>query len=88
MGLLMRLWNGIAHDFEPETSHVGHRDESGEDVVPGCARARGYRHAIRLAREGWSRILHDEREELVRYIPIVAGRSIPPGRRSRSRRGS
>ena len=77
MGLLMRLWNGIAHDFEHETFHVGHRDESGKDGVPGRAWARGYMHGIRLAREGWSRILHDEREELVRYIPIVAGEVDP-----------
>ena len=73
MGLLMRLWNAIAHDFEHETFHVAHRAEPGEDGVPGRAWARGYMHGIRLAREGWSRILHDEREELVRYIPIVAG---------------
>ena len=77
MGLLMRLWNAIAHDFEHETFHVAHRDELGEDGVPGRAWARGYMHGIRLAREGWSRILHDEREELVRYIPIVAGEVDP-----------
>jgi uncharacterized protein len=77
MGLLMRLWNAIAHDFEHETFHVAHRDEPGEDGVPGRAWARGYMHGIRRAREGWSRILHDEREELVRYIPIVAGEVDP-----------
>ena len=77
MGLLMRLWNAIAHDFEHETFHVAHRAEPGEDGVPGRAWARGYMHGIRLAREGWSRILHDEREELVRYIPIVAGEVDP-----------
>lgn len=77
MGLLMRLWNAIAQDFERETFHVAHRDEPGEDGVPGRAWARGYMHGVRLAREGWSRILHDEREELVRYVPIVAGEVDP-----------
>jgi len=77
MGLLMRYWNAIADDFEHETIHVAHRDEPGEDGVPGRAWARGYMHGIRLAREGWSRILHDEREELVRYVPIVAGEVDP-----------
>ena len=77
MGLLMRLWNAIAHDFERETIHVAHRDEPGEDGVPGRAWARGYMHGIRLAPEGWNRILQDEREEQVRYVPIVAGEVDP-----------
>jgi len=77
MGLLMRLWNAIAHEFEHETFHVAHRDEPGEGGVPGRAWARGYMHGIRLAPEGWNRILQDEREELVRYIPIVAGEVDP-----------
>ena len=77
MTLLMRLWNAIVHDFEHEMIHVAHRDESGKDCVPGRAWARGYMHGIRLARDGWSRILQDEREELVRYVPIVAGEVDP-----------
>ncbi len=77
MGLLMRYWNAIAQDFERETYHVGYRSEPGEGGVPGRAWARGYLRGIGLAREGWSRILHDEREELVRYIPIVAGEIDP-----------
>ena len=73
MGLLMRYWNVIAQDFERETYHVGYRGEPGEDGVPGRAWARGYLHGIRLARDGWSRILQDDRENEVRCIPIVAG---------------
>ena len=77
MALLMRYWNAIAQDFEHETYHVAHRDEADEEGVPGRAWARGYLQGIGLAREGWSRILQDEREELVRYIPIVAGEVDP-----------
>jgi uncharacterized protein len=77
MGLLMRLWNAIAQDFERETFHVARRNEPGEDGVPSRAWARGYMHGVRLARKGWTRILHDEREELVRYVPIVAGEVDP-----------
>ncbi len=73
MALLMRFWNAIAHDFEHETFHVAHGGEPGEDGVPGRAWARGYMHGIRLAPQGWSRILHDERERLLHLIPIVAG---------------
>ncbi len=77
MALLMRYWNAIAHDFEHETFHVAHRDELGEDGVPGRAWARGYLHGIRLAPAGWSRILQDDRENAVRCIPIVAGEADP-----------
>ena len=77
MGLLMRLWNAIAHDFEHETIHVAHRDEPGEDGVPGRAWARGYLRGIRLAPAGWSRIFQDDNEQLVRFIPIVAGEADP-----------
>jgi uncharacterized protein len=77
MGLLVRLWNAIAQDFERETIHVAHRDEPGEDGVPGRAWARGYMHGIRLAPAGWSRILQDDNEQLVRFIPIVAGEADP-----------
>ena len=77
MALLMRYWNAIAQDFEHETYHIGYRSEPGEDGVPGRAWARGYLHGIRLAPQGWSRILQDEREELVRRIPIVAGEVDP-----------
>ena len=77
MGLLMRYWNAIAHNFEHQTFHVSHRGEPGEDGVSGRAWARGYMHGIRLARDGWSRILQDEREDLVRLIPIVAGEVDP-----------
>jgi uncharacterized protein len=49
----------------------------GEDGVPGRTWARGYMRGVHLARDGWSRILQDERENLVRYIPIVAGEVDP-----------
>lgn len=80
MALLMRYWNAIAHDFEHETFHLIHLARLGEpdqDGVQGRAWARGYMCGIRLAREGWSRILHDEREELLRYVPLVAGEVDP-----------
>ena len=77
MALLMRYWNAIAQDFEHETYHVGYRGEPAEDGVPGRAWARGYLRGIGLAREGWSRLLQDEREELVRRIPIAAGEVDP-----------
>jgi uncharacterized protein len=77
MGLLMRYWNVIAQEFERETYHAGYRGEPGEDGVPGRAWARGYLHGIRLARNGWSRILQDDRENEVRCIPIVAGEVDP-----------
>ena len=77
MGLLMRYWNAIVQDFERETFHVAYLGEPGEDGVPGRTWARGYMRGIRLARDGWSRILRDDRENLVRYIPIVAGEGDP-----------
>jgi len=77
MGLLMRYWNSIVQDFERETFHVAYLGEPGEDGVPGRTWARGYMRGVHLARDGWSRILHDERENLVRYIPIVAGEVDP-----------
>jgi uncharacterized protein len=80
MGLLLRYWNAIAHDFEHGTFHLIHLARLGEpdhDGVQGRAWARGYMCGIRLAREGWSRILRDEREELLRYVPLVAGEVDP-----------
>lgn len=77
MGLLMRYWNAIAHDFEHETFHLGYLDESNQERVRGRAWARGYVRGIRLAPAGWSRILQDDDEQLVRFIPIVAGEADP-----------
>lgn len=77
MALLMRYWNAIAQDFERETSHVAYRGEPGEDGVPGRAWARGYMHGIGLARQGWSRILQDDREQWIHFIRIAAGEVDP-----------
>jgi uncharacterized protein len=77
MGLLMRYWNAIAHDFEHETFHRGYLSESDQERVRGRAWARGYLRGIRLAPAGWSRILQDDDEQLVRFIPIVAGEADP-----------
>ncbi|MHB1826836.1 MAG: YecA/YgfB family protein [Steroidobacteraceae bacterium] len=77
MGLLMRLWNAIAHDFEHETFHVAHRDELGEDGVPGRAWARGYLRGTRLAPHGWDRIFEDEHEGLLLAVPLAAGEVDP-----------
>jgi uncharacterized protein len=77
MGLLMRYWNAIAHDFEHETFHFGYLGAPGQQRVRGRAWARGYLRGIRLAPAGWSRILQDDDEQLVRFIPIVAGEADP-----------
>ena len=77
MGLLMRLWNAIAHDFEHETFHVAHRDELGEDGVPGRAWARGYLRGTRLTPHGWDRIFEDEHEGLLLAVPLAA-REVDP----------
>jgi uncharacterized protein len=37
MGLLMRLWNAIAHDFEHETVHLAYIEEPGVDGIVGRA---------------------------------------------------
>lgn len=73
MGLLMRYWNAIAHDFEHETVHLAYIEEPGVDGITGRAWARGYMRGTKLAPAGWSRILQDDDEQLVRFIPIVAG---------------
>jgi uncharacterized protein len=77
VGLLIRYWNGIVHDFEHEIVHLAFLDEPDKDGIRGRAWARGYMRGIRLAGDGWSRILQDEGEALVRYIPIVAGEVDP-----------
>lgn len=76
-GLLIRYWNAIVRDFEHEIVHLTFLDGTDKDGIRGRAWARGYMRGIRLAGNGWSRILHDEREALVRYIPIVAGEGDP-----------
>ena len=77
MGLLMRYWNAIAHDFEHEAFHLGYLGKPDQERVRGRAWARGYVRGIRLAPAGWSRILQDDDEQLVRFIPIVAGEADP-----------
>ncbi len=77
MGLLMRLWNAIAHDFEHEGVHLAYIEEPGIDGITGRAWARGYMRGTRLAPAGWSRIFHDDDEALALSIPIVAGEIDP-----------
>ena len=78
LALLMRHWNTIAHDLEHDTLHA-RLGESGPDGVPGRAWARGYMRGMRLAVDGWRRILHDKRDEICpwRAIPLVAGEVYP-----------
>lgn len=78
LALLMRHWNGIAHDLEHDTFHA-RLGEPGPDGVPGRVWARGYMRGIRLAVDGWRRILHDKRDEMYswRAIPLVAGEVYP-----------
>lgn len=75
---LIRHWNTIAHDLEHDTLHA-RLGEPGPDRVPGRAWARGYMRGIRLAVDGWRRILHDRRDEIYpwRAIPLVAGEVYP-----------
>ena len=77
MGLLMRLWNAIAHDFEHEGAHLAYIEEPGIDGITGRAWARGYMRGTRLAPAGWSRIFHDDHEALALSIPIAAGEIDP-----------
>lgn len=78
MGLLMRYWNSIVHDFAHETVHLAHVEENGVDGIQGRTWARGYMRGTRLASEGWSCIFSDDTEALVLTIPIVAG-DVDPG---------
>ena len=77
MGLLMRYWNSIAHDFEHETVHLAYVEVSGVDGIQGRTWARGYMRGTRLATEGWNRIFMDDSEGLVLTIPIAAGEVDP-----------
>ena len=77
VGLLMRLWNAIAHDFEHKTIHIAYRNESGDDGVPGRPWARGYLRGTRLAPHGWDRIFEDENEGLLLAVPLAAGEVDP-----------
>jgi len=77
MGLLMRYWNSIAHDFEHETVHLAYIEEPGVDGISGRTWARGYMRGTRLAPEGWNRIFQDDDEAMLLSIPIVAGEVDP-----------
>lgn len=77
MGLLMRYWNSIAHDFEHETIHLAYVLEDGVDGIQGRTWARGYMRGTRLVPDGWSRIFGDDTEGLVLTIPVVAGEVDP-----------
>ena len=77
MGLLMRYWNSIVHDFEHETVHLAYVEENGVDGIQGRSWARGYMRGTHLAPEGWGRIFGDDSEGLVLTIPIVAGEVDP-----------
>ena len=77
MGLLMRFWNAIAHDFEHEGAHLAYIEEPGIDGITGRAWARGYMRGTKLAPGGWSRIFHDDSEGHVLTIPIAAGEGDP-----------
>lgn len=77
MGLLMRYWNFIAHDFEHETVHLAYIEEPGVDGIMGRDWARGYMRGTRLAFDGWGRIFNDDREGLLLAVPLVAGEMDP-----------
>jgi len=77
MGLLMRLWNAIAHDFEQEGAHMAYIEEPGIDGITGRAWARGYLCGTRLASHGWDRIFEDENEGLLLAVPLAAGEVDP-----------
>ena len=77
MGLLMRLWNAIAHDFEHEGVHLAYIEEPEIDGITGRAWARGYMRGTRLAPAGWSRLFGEEMEGMVLTIPIAAGEVDP-----------